>query len=226
MIGTAICGTCIDLTPRYKEYFRHPTANLTVGSSNAQNFSLTSITWPIDYPESNILDDITICENSPPVKNATEFYSNISEYVNCRDKNGNTVKIVSLNTTQFQNPAFNSISVTHLSGNGTFCQLRPNDSIVGEIYCDIIENPFVGEYFDTSGSHAAMFGVYLLLRTLWQIFISAAFSISDGTAMCLAKEHNGDYAMVLFWQTLSSVLAPLISGKLIQDSGDPNGKIA
>ena len=50
-------------------------------NSNTEAISLTSITWPIDYPEGNTLDDITICENSPPFKNATEFYINISEYL-------------------------------------------------------------------------------------------------------------------------------------------------
>lgn len=226
IVGIGLCGTCFDLIPRYKEYLRYPSAMVTMNSSNNNSFILRSVLWPITYPECNVREthNVTFCENSSPLTNET-FYDDLNTYLRCKDENGDVYNIGSLDTTEFQDLSNNNPKITYVSGNGTFCDLESSNATAKDIYCDIdiTNNPYVGKCFNPKGSHAGMFWTYLLLRGLWQIFMGAGFMLCDGTAMCLVKEHNSNYAMILIWQSVAGIFGPLIAGTLVHDSDDPSG---
>ena len=226
IIAIALCGTCFDFIPRYKEYYRYPSAMITLNTTNNNSFILKSVNWPITYPECDVRDthNITLCENSPPLTNET-FYDDIKTYLRCKDENGVLYQIESLDVTEFRNLSNNNPNITYVSGNGTFCVIESNNATLKDIYCDvdITNNPYVGKCRNTKGSHAAMFWTYLFLRTLWQIFQSACFALCDGSSMCLVKEHKSSYAMILIWQSIAVILGPLIGGPLVHDSEDKGG---
>ena len=229
MIGLAISGTLMDFTPRYKEFLRRPSSVLSKINSNddGDRFTLMSIEWPTGYPHCTLREshNITLCQNSPPY-NQREFYENIKQYLECNNANGELVPIGTLDVSLFDTPWNNSLAIKDTSNNGTFCELFvsfSSNNTHDEIYCDIVNNPDIGECLNFEGSHAATFSIYLLLRLLWNLFGNNMFNLTDGTAMHLAKLHNGDYAWVLAWNTLAGVFAPMISGALIEDSDDPSG---
>ena len=226
MVG--LFGTCLDLTPRYKEYSRYPTATVTKENNNDHSFILRSVKWPITYPQCNLreADDVTLCDDSPPMKNKT-FYDDLKKYLRCYDPNGDLYEIESLNTKEFRDLSTSKLNISHTSENGSFCDLESSHAESNDILCDIdiINNPYVGKCFNTQGSHATMFWVYLPLRTLWQMFMSAAFALLDGTSMCLVKEYNSSYGMIIVWQSIAAIIGPLIAGAMVQDSPDANGNV-
>ena len=226
MVG--LFGTCFDLTPRYKEYTRFPTASVSMKGHDNTSFVLTSVKWPITYPECGVRqsNNATLCDGSPPLINQT-FYYDLIKYLRCEDDDGNSYSIGSLDTKDFKPPLHNLLNLFEEPGNGTFCDLESTmANTTNDISCgiDITNNPYVGTCSNTEGSHSKMFGVYILLRILWQVFMSAAFVFLDGTSMYLATQHNSSYALIFLWQIIAGIFAPLISGALVQDSDDPNGK--
>ena len=228
MIGFGVCGTCMDLTPRYKEFYRYSTSIITTNNIAEGNFVMRSIHWPTNYPHCDNLEvqDLNMCATAPPVTNV-DFYHNLIDYLICENDFGETIQVKSLDISFFESPSNNSLTVTELGNNGTFCNLYFNyiNNISEEkISCVINENPEIGSCFNSSGSHAATFFTYLCLRIFFNIFISTMFALLDGTAMHLVKQHSGDYSMVLVWNFVAGVLGPLISGALVKDSDDPSGK--
>jgi hypothetical protein len=227
IIGMAVCGTCIDLTPRYKEYNRHSTALVTRKNNSSGNFILRSVQWPIDYPNCSTLEskEMESCENAPPVVNP-HFFDNISDYLICKDTDRNSVQIKSLDTSFLKYPLGNGLSILDMPGNGTFCDLYTNYIIDAEeenIYCEIIEYPDAGSCFDTKGSHTAMLFTYLFIRISLEIFDKTTYGLLYGTAMHLVKEHNGDFSMVVVWNYVAGMISPLIAGTLVVFSDDPSG---
>ena len=224
IIGVGLTGTCIDLTPRYKEFVRYPSALLSNKNNDGVSFTLQSIDWPTGYPSCNDRADynLTACENSPPFKEA-QFYENLVQYLECQDTNSTKIKIDSLDVSLFNTPWNNDLEIEDIANNGTFCKLFVNTT-KNEIICDIVANPDVGTCFNTEGSHVKTFSIYLLLRTARNVFENNLFNLMDGTSMHLAKKHDGDYAWVLVWNTLAGVFGPMISGALIEDSEDPSSK--
>jgi len=57
-----------------------------------------------------------------------------------------------------------------------------------------------------------------------QICVNAGYSLFDGTALKLVKQHNGNYSYVLFWQLLAATIGPYVAGVLIVESKDPLGR--
>ena len=215
-----VCGTLIDSTPRYNEYLRYPRSVLANDSTDGRNFILVSIEWPMGYPNCEIQqgNNISICKNSPPYK-GNEFYKNLNQYLHCAEANGDAVVVDTLDVSLFSNPWNNSLSIRDISANGSFCDLFSSlvsNITTDEIYCDIVENPEIGECLNSEGSHAVTFSIYLLLRVAWNIFINNMFNLMDGTSMHLAKTHNGDYAWIIAWNTLAGVFGPMISGALVE----------
>ena len=228
IIGMGVCGTFIDLTPRYKEYLRRPNALLTSDNISEGSFILRSVQWPTDYPNCNNREnhDLALCDNATPVINAS-FYDDLINYLDCKNEAGDVVEITLLDTSLFRFPSNNSLVIADLPLNGTFCDLYANyvNNITERIfYCDIIERPEVGQCFNTDGSHAATFFTYFFLRIVQAVCVNTMFSLMDGTSMHLVKQHNSDYAMVLIWNTVAGVFGPMISGALVVDSSDPSGK--
>ena len=228
MVMIGLFGTCFDLTPRYKEFTRLPMASVRMKGHDNTSFVLMSVMWPITYPECNIRksNNVTLCDGSSPLVNQT-FFDDIMKYMRC-ENDGNAYEIKSLDTNDFKSTLTNSLETYDEPGNGTFCDLMSTKSnTTVDISCDIdiYNNPYLGECFNTEGSHNKTFFVYLLLRILWQVFMSAAFVFLDGSSMYLAHQQNSSYALIFVWQIIAGIFAPLISGALVQDSDDPNGKI-
>ena len=227
MIAVGLFGICLDYTPRYKEYVRYPTAMVTMNNEDKTSFILKSVKWPVTYPECNVREtnDVTLCDGSSPLTNQT-FYDDLKQYLICKDENGNIYDIETLDTNEFKDHSTMSVNIFYDSENGTFCALKSPESNIIERFCDIDikDNPYLGKCFNAEGSHTKMFWIYLLLRTCWQTFMSAGFSFLDGTSMCLVKEYQGSYAMIIVWQSIAAVFGPLLSGVLVQDSEDVGGK--
>ena len=226
LLGVGLSGTLFDITPRYKEYSRYPTAELEMDRVNTEKFILRSISWPASYPKCDLrkTNNNETCQDFPPLNNET-FYNDLINYLKCSDENGEELTIENLDTALFQKVPTNTSKLLDIPGNGTFCYLNSEIANVSITQCniDIVRNPYLGECFDTEGSHAAMFWTYLPLRALWQIFMSATFALLDGTSMCLVKKYNGSYAMIIVWQSIAGVIGPLLAGLLVQDSEDPDG---
>ena len=227
MVMIGLFGTCFDLTPRYKEFTRLPMASVRMKGHDNTSFVLMSVMWPITYPECNIRksNNVTLCDGSSPLVNQT-FFDDIMKYMRC-ENDGNAYEIKSLDTNDFKSTLTNSLETYDEPGNGTFCDLMSTKSnTTVDISCDIdiYNNPYLGECFNTEGSHNKTFFVYLLLRILWQVFMSAAFVFLDGSSMYLAHQQNSSYALIFVWQIIAGIFAPLISGALVQDSDDANGK--
>ena len=223
-----VSGSCINLTPRYREYYRYSSALLATENITSGNFVLRGIQWPINYPNCASIpeNDIVLCQNATPLNNPG-FYKNISLFLDCKDESGNSINITSLDTSFFKNPSTNNLSILADPGNGTFCELETVDDsgvTIQNISCEIVDNPDIGHCLNVEGSHAATFFTYLFLRVTQDISNNVMYSLNYGTAMHLAKEHNGDFSMVLAWNSLAGVLSPLIAGALIVDSNDPSGK--
>ena len=228
MVGMAISGTCIDLTPRYREYYKYAQALATAKNSTRRSYVLRSIQWPINSPDclSSGDQDLALCKNAPPVVDP-KFYDSIIEYMDCKDGSENSVEIEILDTSFFKYPSNNNLAILEMADNDTFCDLYTDyESSVKEenIYCQIKDNPYVGYCFNTEGSHAAMFYTYLFLRISQAVFDNTMFSLMYGTAMHLVKEYNGDFSMVLLWNSVAGLIGPLIAGVLVEDSIDPAGK--
>ena len=225
IIGFGVLGTCINFVPRYKEHHRYPNALLTSDNITTGNFILRSIQWPTNYPECSAIESehIAMCQNAQPVINSS-FYDNIIDYLHCQNDIGDSVSVNSLDTSFFEIPSNNSLAIIQPPLNGSFCYLYVNYmNIINEdsINCVIQENPEIGQCFTAEGSHVATFLTYLILRVLQGVFINTMFSLMDGTAMHLVKQHNSNYALVLVWNSLAGVFGPLISGALVEDSNDP-----
>ena len=227
MIAVGLFGICFDYTPRYKEYVRYPTAMVTMNNNDNTSFILISVKWPVTYPACNVREtnDVTLCDGSSPLTNQS-FYDDLKKYLICEDENGQPYDIETLDTNDFNDHSTMSVNISNEAENGTFCELESPKAITTDIFCDIEiqDNPYLGKCFNAEGSHAKMFWVYLVLRTCWQTFMSAGFSFLDGTSMCLVKEHQGSYAMIIVWQSIASIFGPLLSGVLVQDSEDAGGK--
>ena len=227
MIGLGLCGTCIDFTPRYKEYPRYSSALLTYNSSSEVNFTLRAVEWPTTYPDCTSRQNVNVslCKDGPPFK-SSEFYENIKDYLDCKNSDGVKIDVKSLDVSAFRSPFNNSLAIRELPDNGTFCDLYvsyANNVTEEEIHCNIVNNPQAGECLNTIGSHATIFWINLLLRTLWTVCVNTSFNLMDGTAMHLVNQYSGDYAWVTIWAQLGAMIGPLISGAVIQDSDDPSG---
>ena len=226
MIGAL--GTCFDLTPRYSEYTRLPMASVRMSSGSNTSFILMSVKWPITYPECNIRDteNVTLCDGSSPLTDQT-FYDDLIDFLRCKTDDGKSYTINDLDTKEFKSSSNELLKTYDEPGNGTFCDLESTQSnVTNDIICDIdiTNNPYLGECTNTEGSHSKMFLIYLLMRTFWQVFMSAAFVFLDGTSMHASHQHNSSYALIFVWQIIAGIFAPLISGALVQDSDDPDGK--
>ena len=229
IVGMGISGTCINYAPRYNEYQMYPNVIVTSQNIGNENFTLISVQWPIGdlHIKSKREDNqLSICENSAP-RQYPSFYENITDYLECRNKDAVSFQVDSLDTSMFQTPWNNSLTILEMPSNTTFCDLYVNYVISAEeekMICEIKRSPFFGPASTiTSGSHTAMFLTYMLLRISQAVFVNTAFSLMDGTAMHLVAEHNGDYAMVQVWTSLAGVLGPLLSGALVEDSSNSFG---
>ena len=219
----------MDLTPRYNEHLRYPKAVVTASNTTGKGFILRSITWPTDYPSCSKYDanDLDLCSNAAPIINTT-FYDDLVDNLECFNDSGYPIQVNKLDTSSFQNPLENNLIISDLKGNGTFCSLFVHyinniDEMV--IRCNIKENQYIGPCYTIQGSHAATFFTYLVLRISFQVFINGMYTLIDGTTMHLVKKHNGNYPLVLLWNSLAGVLGPLISGALVEDSEDPSRKL-
>ena len=227
MIG--VLGTCFDLTPRYTEYSRFPTASVRLNDNDNTSFVLMSVKWPITYPQCNVResDNATLCDGSSPLINQT-FYDDLKNFLRCEKDDGSSYVVNSLDTKEIRSSLDSLLETYDEPGNGSFCDLesiKSNNTIDITCNIDVTNNPYLGECFNIEGSHSKMFGIYILLRILWQVFMSAAFVFLDGTSMYLAHQNNSSYALIFVWQIIAGIFAPLISGALVQDSDDPNGKL-
>ena len=53
--------------------------------------------------------------------------------------------------------------------------------------------------------------------------MNSAFSLFDGTALLEAAEKGSDYAYIMFWATVSVMLAPFVAGNVIKDADESQG---
>ena len=68
-----------------------------------------------------------------------------------------------------------------------------------------------------------MFVTYLFIRITLEIFDKTSYGLLYGSAMHLAKEHNGDFSMVIVWNYVAGIISPLMAGALVVFSTDPSG---
>lgn len=228
MVGMAVSGTCIDLTPRYKEYYTYSQALVTAQNMTEGKYFLRSIQWPINYPDciSHGDQDIVQCQNAAPVIDP-DFYNNITEYMECQHPNGDSIQIDTLDTSAFAKSLSNNLVTLKMPHNETFCDLYMNyedDVEEQNINCQIKENPFVKYCIHTEGSHTIMFFTYLFLRVCQAVCDNTMYSLMYGTASHLIKEHNGDFSMTLLWNAVAGIIGPLLAGVLVVDSNDSSGK--
>ena len=66
---------------------------------------------------------------------------------------------------------------------------------------------------------------HLNIIVLLQICLNSGYSLQDSTALKLAKQHDGDYSLILLWQCVGACIAPYIAGIVIDQSEDPTGDI-
>ena len=66
---------------------------------------------------------------------------------------------------------------------------------------------------------------HLNIIALLQICLNSGYSLQDSTALKLAKQHDGDYSLILLWQCVGACIAPYIAGIVIDQSEDPTGDI-
>ena len=228
VIGYGICATFIDLTPRYKEYERHPSALLSRNANEEGAFTLMEITWPLSSPKCDVTKsaEITLCEESPLYK-TNDFYEDLINYLSCENGDGDSAAVDRLDVSLFYTPSNNSFSMKDLPSNGTYCKIIVNkleNDTTENIICDIMSNPVVGKCLNGEGSHLITFFVYLLLRAPLRIFQNIIFNLLDGTSMHLVEQHKSDYAWLLAWNTVGNMFGPMISGALVEDSDDPSSK--
>ena len=228
VIGYGICATFIDLTPRYKEYERHPSALLSRNDNEKGAFTLMEITWPLSSPKCDVTKsaEIMLCEESP-LYNTNEFYEDLINYLSCENRDGDAAAVDRLDVSLFNTPSNNNLSIKDLPSNGTYCKLTANkleNNTTENLICDIMTNPDVGNCLNDEGAHLITFFVYLLLRTPLRIFENNIFNLMDGTSMHLFKQQKSDYAWLYFWNTVGNMFGPMISGALVEDSNDPSSK--
>ncbi|XP_045110371.1 major facilitator superfamily domain-containing protein 6-like isoform X2 [Portunus trituberculatus] len=67
------------------------------------------------------------------------------------------------------------------------------------------------------------FWCYLLVRVLNGFTLAASFTLFDGAAMAILKEHSGDYGLQRLYGNLGAIFLTPISGLLIDRSSEENG---
>lgn len=210
----AAVSTCFDLTPRYSDKFRAPTALVyqSNGSESKSSYDLLSVSWPMCGMEMTTRD----CEESPPF--ADHAFADIGPFLSC----ANDDNFVLNEGSQFHQHI--NLSDT---ANGTFCLAETLSDTVGSGFlrrCYVNDTyPGLESCRDTQGSHAVTFGVYFALRFVFQWTLGSAFSLLDGTSLRLAEQHSSDYSYINFYNQLASLLAAVVPGFAIKDPEEGSG---
>ena len=91
-----------------------------------------SISWPPACQ--NVNDTLATCQESGPVTDPN-FWKNITEYLDCSEKGS-----FGSNWTLDTDFEFDSVNVTEMAGNGTFC-IAGNSSSEDVLSCSILNHP-------------------------------------------------------------------------------------
>ena len=76
----------------------------------------------------------------------------------------------------------------------------------------------IRECYDYEGSHERTFWIYLLLRVLFQSSLLSIYSCIDGTILRHARDYNSDYAWVMVYNNIATLISPPIAGVLIKEA--------
>ena len=76
----------------------------------------------------------------------------------------------------------------------------------------------IRECYDSEGSHQRTFWIYLLLRVLFQSSLLSIYSCIDGTILRHARDYNSDYAWVMVYNNIATLISPPIAGVLIKEA--------
>lgn len=202
---TGISATCFDLTPRFSEQIRAPTAIVYELDPLNATYGLFSVQWATCDKQVTSL----LCNHS--LTNNLDQLPGLSDFLYCP---GGDLDVIDF--------PWNSVSTIENS-NGSFCQAEselnlepPNPTGIFQ-RCLVKDYPGLRTCVKQSGSHVQTFWIYFAIRTLFQWFMNCAYSLLDSTSVTLAKRHDSDYSQVLIFNQLGSTLGPLLCAWIIQD---------
>ena len=119
--------------------------------------------------------------------------------------------------------------VLHLELNGTLCSAKTTyDSWEdNEAYdltlCNLDQygaDYNLNECYESEGSHQKTFWIYLMLRLLFQSSLLSIYSCADATALRHARDYNSDYAWVIIYTNIATLISPPIAGVLIKQAAE------
>ena len=76
----------------------------------------------------------------------------------------------------------------------------------------------IRECYDFEGSHQKTFWTYFFLRLLFQSALISIYSCADATALRHARDYNSDYAWVVIYTNIVTLISPPIAGVLIKEA--------
>ena len=205
MIGTAIAGTCFDLTPRSSTIIQFPKLWVTQNESESQ---IQSIQWPI------CVETLT-SEDCNDALEENYYFDFISNYTDCQNIENE--------------PFFGESSIIRDIDDGTYYCNSWNENFDNETNfenlktCSINGYDNLGNCTVVEGSHVATFWTYMGLRTVFRIFMGSCYSLLDSTGVVMADMHNSDYSQVLLISQAVAVVSPILAGLLIRDPEESDG---
>ena len=113
--------------------------------------------------------------------------------------------------------------------NGTLCSAKiSNDSWTDDETYDLTLCNLdlygldynVTECYESEGSHQKTFWIYLMLRLLFQSSLLSIYSCADATALRHARDYNSDYAWVIIYTNIATLISPPIAGVLIKQAAE------
>lgn len=96
------------------------------------------------------------------------------------------------------------------------CSVKCSATIPRELLCS---NTKTTQVFDPM----ATFWSYLMVRVLNGLTLATSFTLFDGAAMAILKEHKGEYGLQRLYANLGAIVVTPVSGVLIDIFSDMNG---
>ena len=212
---TAISGILLEYVPKYRDLEGLP--HTRIHNKNSESI-LNGVYWRPD----DCSVTLNNCQLGPPVVNET-FYNNLQTNLICDQE------IFELSDVSFQNISSMDVQLEDIGSNGSFCGLNlVNNSMVQDsdvFKCNIKEGFFgLSTCIIPYGDTVITFVIYLIVRSLVQISLSGSYIVLTSKIMEEVEMHNGDYPMILLYESLGSAIGPLLAGNLVRRNSDPYSK--
>ena len=205
LIIMIVSSTSFLYIPRFETFTLTPTLYMQPHPELAKTFQVLSVDWPHQSCKVTSLNS-TLCQQD--IDSSPEFFDNLAEFADC-DWDGLLLDYSLENVTLLP------------TKNGTLCHATSNISDLNSssiLACPLRDHVTIQTCNNYKGSHYVTFGLYIVARLIFDIFMNSAFCLLDGAALKQAKQCNSDYSLIAFFLQIGATFGTLASGFLVDDS--------